>query len=63
MGLRDLWDIYKINIGDLEDVCNFKEKNSLYYKTIMQRYKDLKEYKKIELGKKKKIAKEDYINF
>jgi hypothetical protein len=53
MGLRDLWDVYKeINIGDLGDVSNLQDEESLYFRTTMQRTKDIKRSSKIEIGKK-----------
>lgn len=43
MGIRSLKDLYaEINITDLFEVLNFHNKDSLYYKTTIQRIVDLK---------------------
>jgi ribonuclease HI len=64
MGWRDLWDIYKeINIGDLGDVLNFQDKESLYYKTTKQRMKDVSRTENIAIGKKNMITNEVYNKY
>jgi hypothetical protein len=63
MGLRNLWDLYKeINIADLGEVINFHNENSLYYKTSIQRTRDL--YNEgISWNQKSKISKEQYKKY
>lgn len=45
-------------------MANFEAKNSLYYKTSMQRYEDIKNKMKIDITKiNKKIKREDYEKY
>lgn len=64
MGVRDLWEIYKeINIGDLGDVLNFHDKQSLYYRTTKQRIEDIEKTNKINMERKNKIVKDNYNKY